>query len=100
MIITLSKTAAALRISLTGKLDNDGAVKLRKKLSTHNLSQVELVVFDFTNLDYLSSHGIGTLTEIYKKIEPHDGKLHIRNASPDIKKLLFLIKLQKIFTIT
>ena len=100
MFITVSKIESGLKISLGGKLDDEGAQKLRQRLAAENLGLVELMVFDFAQLEYVSSHGIGALAEIYKRLSSHGGSLHIENAPTDIKKLMTLMQLQKIFVIS
>ena len=56
------------------------------------------IVFDFENLEYIDSTGLGALIFIYKSVYENN-KVKIENVKPNIKKLFTITKLDTMFMI-
>ncbi|MCR5008846.1 MAG: STAS domain-containing protein [Oribacterium sp.] len=74
-----------LNICLTGRLDTTTAPDLEKVVK-ENLEGVETLVFDFMNLEYVSSAGLRVLLGTQKTMNKQ-GNMIIRNASDDVKEI-------------
>ncbi len=53
------------------------------------------IVFDFSEMTYITSAGIGTLIKIFKNIQSIGGKLSIANATQETKDFLSLSSLDE-----
>ena len=99
MEITINQNDDAVRISVKGSIDEQGAEKLKASFKSLNLKKISQAVFDFAGVDYIGSAGIGKLLLFYKDIALTGGTIHIENTSPVVYELLTVVKLDTIFTI-
>ena len=80
-------------IVLIGRLDTNTAPQLdetlNKVLARQGLKQL---VFDLSQLEYLSSAGIRCFVRARKAIEPTGGKVAIVNPQPGVQKVLDIVK--------
>jgi anti-anti-sigma factor len=80
-------------IVLTGRLDSDTAPQLdeilNRVLAEGGLSRL---VFDLSQLEYLSSAGIRCFIRARKAVEPGGGKVAILNPQPGVRKVLDIVK--------
>ena len=53
--------------------------------------------FDFSNLTYLDSAGLGALLALHRKASKTNGKIIIKGAKDNIKELFIITKLDSIF---
>jgi len=82
-------------INLTGELDHHSAAEIRKQLDTEILkTQDKKIVLDLSGLTFMDSSGIGVLLGRYKLFAAR--RLYIRNASPQIDRILKLSGIYKI----
>ncbi len=54
---------------------------------------------DLSNVRYMNSSGIGVLITLLTKFRNHEGEMVLIRPSENIKKLLLITKLNKIFTV-
>jgi anti-anti-sigma factor len=82
-----------LTITLAGRLDTHTAPELDKTLDgvLENPGIVRLV-FELSQLEYLSSAGIRCFIRARKAIEPGGGKVAIVNPQPAVRKVLDIVK--------
>ena len=82
-----------LTIALIGRLDTHTAPDLDKALDGY-LARPGLarVVFELSQLDYLSSAGIRCFVRARKAVEPSGGKVAIVNPQPPVRKVLEIVK--------
>lgn len=80
-------------IALTGRLDTNTAPQLddvlNSVLADHGISRL---VFDLSQLEYLSSAGIRCFIRARKAIEAGGGKVAILNPQPAVRKVLDIVK--------
>ncbi|HEY4366608.1 MAG TPA: STAS domain-containing protein [Steroidobacteraceae bacterium] len=82
-----------LSIALTGRLDTHTAPQLDKTLDgVLARSGITRLVFEVSQLDYLSSAGIRCFIRARKAIEPAGGKVAIVNPQPTVRKVLDIVK--------
>ncbi len=81
-----------LYIYFSGELDEYSASLIRNRLDgviEDNLS-CKSVIFDFCNLKFMDSTGIGVILGRYKKFFRYQVPFYIQNPSPTIDKVLDL----------
>jgi anti-sigma B factor antagonist len=81
-------------LSLTGRLDTHTAPDLEKALGTlfSESRDFSRLVFDLSQLTYLSSAGIRCFVRARKTIEPAGGKVALINPQPAVRKVLDIVK--------
>lgn len=82
MTITKNRTGSKLEIALEGRLDTTTAPQLETELK-EEISDVEELRLDFTDLAYISSAGLRVLLSA-QKIMNRQGSMVICNANEDV----------------
>ncbi len=80
------------RISIAGSLDSNTSQQLQQSVDTEISDLVSTVIFDFKNLDFLSSAGLRVIFKTKKTMENSGGKFLLVNLQPQIKKVFEIIK--------
>ena len=80
MNITESKQGSVYTFALVGELDTTTASQLEERLESID-GDVTEIVFDFTELDYISSAGLRTLLMVNEVIGD-DGVITVKGANP------------------
>ena len=75
----------SLTIALSGRLDTLTAPQLDAEIQG-KLDGVKSLVFDFKNLDYISSAGLRILL-MAQKVMNKQGSMVVKNASSEIKEI-------------
>lgn len=86
-----------LELALTGRLDTTTAPMLESEVNASCDGITELV-YDFTNLDYVSSAGLRVLLAS-QKIMNKQGSMVVRNVKPEIMEVFELTGFTDILTI-
>lgn len=82
------------------ELDHHIAGEVREKIDDILVSkQVKNIIFDFKNINFMDSSGIGVIIGRYKKISGDGGKVFVINISPRVKKIFDLSGMNKIIGI-
>jgi anti-anti-sigma factor len=82
-----------LTIALAGRLDTHTAPELEKTLDgVLAKKDIARLVFELSQLQYLSSAGIRSFIRARKAIEPGGGKVAIVNPQPAVQKVLEIVK--------
>jgi anti-sigma B factor antagonist len=84
---------------LSGSIDIPGAENLKKSLTQVLDGDSKEVTFDFKEVNFIGSSGIGKLLIFYKNFTSKGGKIAIENLNKEIKALFRAIKLDKLFNI-
>ena len=84
MVITKSLNGTKETFKVEGRLDTLAALALLDELEQMD-DHVDSVVFDFSELEYISSMGLRALVIASKKV---NGALVIKNVSPRIMSIL------------
>lgn len=80
-------------IALTGRLDTNTAPQLDEVLNrVLSVGGVSRLVFDLSELEYLSSAGIRCFIRARKALEADGGKVAILNPQPAVRKVLDIVK--------
>ena len=83
--INKKSEGATLTIALSGRLDTTTSPQLEGDLRT-STDKVEKLIFDFSDLDYISSAGLRVLLAA-QKVMNRQGSMVIRNVKPDIMEI-------------
>ena len=88
MTITKNQNGSSLTIALEGRLDTITAPQLEDELRT-SLPSVKDLVFDLTDLVYISSAGLRVLLSAQKTMNKQ-GDMCIRNVCPGVMEVFEL----------
>ena len=85
---------------LTSELDHHITNEVRDKIDfILDSKSVKNIVFDFKNIRFMDSSGIGVIIGRYKKISNDGGKVSVINVNDRVKKIFDLSGMNKIVNI-
>lgn len=85
---------------LNKELDHHIASEVREKIDyVIQEKQIKNIVFDFKNMNFMDSSGIGVVIGRYKKISSEGGKVAVINLNSRVKKIFDLSGMNKIIEI-
>lgn len=82
---------------IDGYIDSGVSINFGIKLKALVEQGVTLLILETSGITYINSQGIGVLVSIVKKIEKVDGKICFLNPSDEIKHIIELTGLTRIF---
>ena len=97
MTITKMENGTELTLRLNGRLDTTTAPQLEAELK-HDISGVETLLFDFAELEYLSSAGLRVLLAA-QKVMNKQGKMIIQHVNETISEIFEITGFSEILTI-
>jgi anti-anti-sigma factor len=93
MSLIITKRSNPTTLALTGRLDTHTAPELDRELDLlMHSGDIKHLVFDLTQLEYLSSAGIRCFVRARKFMEPRGGKVAVVNPQPAVRKVLDIVK--------
>lgn len=97
MFISFDRKNANLIVTLVGELDHHNAEIVRMKID-NKIDELgsRNVIFDFDEVNFMDSSGIGVVMGRYKKLSVTGGKACVINLKPQIKRVFELSGLFKI----
>lgn len=86
-----------LILEITEEIDHHTSEKIRRK-ADYEIERFmpRKVIFDFSNVQFMDSAGIGMVLGRYKMIKMIGGSLEMKNVSPMLKKIFEMSGLTKI----
>ncbi len=97
MDVKLLRKGTTLIIRIMDDMDHHSAQYLRQKIDSEIIkSTVKNIIFDFSNVNFMDSSGIGVVVGRYKNIQKLNGKAAIVNASPKIMQIFEMSGVLKI----
>lgn len=85
MVINKELNETELTISLIGRLDTTTSPELETEIS-NNLSDVTSLIFDFKEIEYISSAGLRVLL-FAQKIMSKQGSMVVRNVNDSVMEV-------------
>lgn len=82
-----------------GEIDIYTAPRLKEELVKALEKKKASLSMDLKDLDYIDSTGLGTLISVFKVVKENDNKIYMKNVKPNIRKLLDITDLDKVFVI-
>ena len=84
MNINITRNGNELTVALEGRLDTLTSPDLEEELED-KLDDVEMLIFDFSGLEYISSAGLRVLVDSAQIIDEQGGNMVIRNLSVPVR---------------
>jgi stage II sporulation protein AA (anti-sigma F factor antagonist) len=82
------------------ELDHHIASEVREDIDYVLLNKpIKNIIFDFKNINFMDSSGIGVIIGRYKKISSENGKVSVVNATDRVRKIFELSGMNKIINI-
>ena len=89
-----------LILKITEELDHHTVEKLRRKADFEIEKHIPRnVIFDFSDVTFMDSAGIGLIIGRYKNITSLGGKLEVINVKETVNKILIMSGINKIINI-
>lgn len=88
--------SGVLTLAVSGRLDTNTSPELESEVNTDGVTEV---VFDFSELEYISSAGLRVLMGAQKAMMTHGGKVKILNPNAMVKGVFDMTGLSGIFEI-
>ncbi len=95
--ITKDLNGSELKLGLEGRLDTVTAPELEEQIKS-GLDSVETLIFDLSNLEYISSAGLRVLLSA-QKIMNKQGKMIVKNVSEEVNEILEVTGFLDILTV-
>lgn len=89
MKIDCKREGETMTVALAGRLDILGKAEFTNAAKNFDFNRVKTLVFDFSDLVYISSAGIQAVLLHYKyMLNTNKGQVKIVNASPEVMNVL------------
>ena len=96
---TISRNEDVVTIATGERIDTINAVEFEKEI-TPILSEAGLkIIFDCTNLDYISSSGLRVILKAQKMVSAGKGEMNLIGVKPPIKKVFDMTGFTRFLTI-
>ncbi|WP_024833539.1 anti-sigma F factor antagonist [Ruminiclostridium josui] len=100
MDVKLSKKGTTLVVRIMEDMDHHSAQYLRQKIDSEiTKATIKNIIFDFTNVNFMDSSGIGVVVGRYKNVCKLNGKAAIVNANPKILQIFEMSGVLKIIPV-
>lgn len=100
MIVEFKKEDKVLIFKLTEDVDQHTSEKIRRKMDNEIKRYIpRKVIFDFSNISFMDSAGIGMVLGRYKLAQMLDGELEIINVNKSMKKIFDMSGVSRIINI-
>jgi anti-sigma B factor antagonist/stage II sporulation protein AA (anti-sigma F factor antagonist) len=86
-------------LRLDGRLDTTSAPMLEKKTNSLIEDNRNIVVLDFSRIDYLSSAGLRVILSVTKKLKAKNGALVIFSINDDVMEIIKTAGFEKVLNI-
>ena len=96
MTITKNRDGSRLVVKLNGRLDTTTSPQLERTLL---LDDIDEVIFDLTDLQYLASAGLRVLLTTQKKMNARKGTMVVKNANEMILEAFEMTGFSHVLTI-
>lgn len=86
-----------LMVHIKGELDHHTAEEIREKIDkTYSRTSCKDIVFDFEQMEFMDSSGIGVIIGRYKNAKKQGGHVFVANMSESIQRIFNISGLHKI----
>lgn len=84
---------------IKGEIDHHRASLIREELDTLIAeSRPDLLILDFGGVSFMDSSGIGLILGRYRAVSAYGGRILVKNAKSNIKKILELAGISKLIS--
>ena len=99
IMIEIKENNGGMLAILNGRLDTPAAVKAQQEIGPLLENADKEIVFDCTNLEYISSSGLRLFLTIRKEASVKGGKVIIENINDEIRKVFMMTGFFNLFEI-
>ena len=99
MVIEIKERDGGMTAILNGRLDTPAAVKAQQEIGPLLENADKEIIFDCTNLEYISSSGLRLFLTIRKEASVKGGKIIIENINDEIRKVFVMTGFFNLFEI-
>ena len=99
MVIEIKERDGGMTAILNGRLDTPAAVKAQQEIGPLLENADKEIIFDCTNLEYISSSGLRLSLTIRKEASVKGGKIIIENINDEIRKVFMMTGFFNLFEI-
>lgn len=85
-------------IKVFGEIDNSNFKELEEQMEEFKALANVKVLFDFSEVEYIDSSGVGVLVRLYRALHKNGGSVNIAACRDSIEKNFRLIRLDEFFT--
>jgi stage II sporulation protein AA (anti-sigma F factor antagonist) len=89
-----------LLVAVEGEIDHHSAAKIRSAVDSRLSESVKNVIFDFSELKFMDSSGVGMIMGRYKKAKGFGGRIFIAAPPPEVRRIIDMAGLFRIAEIT
>jgi anti-anti-sigma factor len=82
-----------------GIIDNAGGGQIRQDVSDRLEAGVETILIDLANVSFMDSSGLGAMVVTLQRVRSKGAKLYLCSLNDQIKIILELTKMDKVFDI-
>ena len=94
-IVTLSHDT--IKVYLKGEIDHHASLIIREDIDKYiDNRKIKNILFDFKDVSFMDSSGIGFIMGSYKLIQLYEGSLEIINISDTINRVIKLSGIDKL----
>ena len=97
--IDVEETGSAAVVRIRGSAGMTQAEQMRRQFEQLAARQVSLIVLDLSQMEFISSLGLGAIITGHLKSRHHNGRIRLVNPRPAVRKLLEMTRLTKLFPI-
>ncbi|WP_297517558.1 anti-sigma F factor antagonist [uncultured Clostridium sp.] len=100
MYLDFKSKGNLLVVELSGELDHHSAQEVRVKVDDRlDRFNVKKLIFDFSEVTFMDSSGIGVIIGRYKKLSVREGRVVIAGVSGSIKRIFDLSGIFKVIKV-
>lgn len=93
----MERYGGCLVIRIGSELDHHQVDKIREKADALiERGGIQNVIFDFSEVSFMDSAGIGMLTGRYKKVQYMGGKIYVAGVEPAVDRILKMTGIYKL----
>ena len=85
-------------VSLAGEIDLAHSPRIHRELVHLCDGRPERIILDLTAVGYMDSSGVGTLVEVYRRVQGYGGRLVLAGAQDKVRSIFEIAQLDRIFT--
>ena len=97
MKVKSSKNGSACTLTVEGKIDTMSAPELEEAVKS-NLPKCDKMIFDFTNVEYITSAGLRVLVYAHRELMKKGG-VTVTGVNESIKKIFTVTGIHKVLKI-
>jgi anti-sigma B factor antagonist len=98
MKLDFKKTEKYLLVKVSGRLDISNTTHFKAEISNY-LKDTRFVIFDFSELEFMDSTGLGSIISVLKVISKNNGNIFIASLREKPRILFEITRAKRIFDI-